>query len=67
MDLDEEVLNKEGRLALGIDKIENIKIRNLTFSYPTNPKVVLKNINLDINKGERIAIVGAMDREKVPL
>lgn len=59
LDLDEEVLNKEGRLALGIDKIENIKIRNLTFSYLTNPKVVLKNINLDINKGERIAIVGA--------
>jgi ABC-type multidrug transport system fused ATPase/permease subunit len=57
--LDEEVLNKEGRLALGVDKIENIKIRNLTFSYPTNSKVVLKNINLDIHKGERIAIVGA--------
>ncbi|AST00715.1 MULTISPECIES: ABC transporter ATP-binding protein [Geobacillus] len=57
--LDEEVLDKGDRFVSGIDKIENIKIRNLTFRYPTKPKVVLKNINLDINKGERIAIVGA--------
>ncbi|MBW9173853.1 ABC transporter ATP-binding protein [Clostridium estertheticum] len=41
-----------------IDFIENIKIKNLTFKYPTASKEVLKNINLDIKKGERIAIVG---------
>ncbi|GIW64814.1 MAG: ABC transporter ATP-binding protein [Patescibacteria group bacterium] len=35
-----------------------IEFRNVSFSYPESKKVVLKNINLKINKGENIALVG---------
>ncbi|MBX4271914.1 ABC transporter ATP-binding protein [Clostridium estertheticum] len=55
--LPEEQSNKT-LIGNNIDFIENIKIKNLTFKYPTASKEVLKNINLDIKKGERIAIVG---------
>ncbi|GAA0068561.1 ABC transporter ATP-binding protein [Clostridium sardiniense] len=67
LDLDEEVeienLSEISKMEkseddIKINYIKNIKIKNLTFSYPTNPKVVLNNINLEINKGERVAIVG---------
>lgn len=34
------------------------EIRNLSFRYPTAEKMTLKNINLDIYKGEFFAIVG---------
>jgi len=41
-----------------MDKGPEIKIQNVNFSYPNNDIVVLKNINLAINSGEKIAIVG---------
>lgn len=41
-----------------MDDIEgNISLKNVTFSYEPN-KPVLKNINLDIKKGEMIGLVG---------
>ncbi len=43
-------------------EFENLEIKNLSFSYPNKEKgeevYVLKNINLKIKKGEKIAIVG---------
>lgn len=33
-----------------------LKITNLDYSYDTN--AVLKNINLEVNKGETVAIIG---------
>lgn len=36
-----------------------VNIQNLTYQYPTSPKPVLQNINLQINKGEFVAVVGA--------
>lgn len=41
-----------------LDKIDNIELHNLSFCYPENSKMVLKNINLRINKGETIALFG---------
>ena len=41
-----------------IDEINTIELKNLNFSYPGNPKKILKNINLNINKGETIALFG---------
>lgn len=41
-----------------IHEINTIELKNLNFSYPGNPKKVLKNINLKINKGETIALFG---------
>lgn len=35
-----------------------IEFKNVTFKYPNTDKVVLKNFNLTINPGEKIAIVG---------
>lgn len=44
-----------------------IKIKNLTFKYPSNPKEVLKNINLNIAKGETIGIMGGVGSGKTTL
>lgn len=39
-----------------INKVAEVK--NLNFKYPTSEKMILKNINFDIYKGEFFAIVG---------
>ena len=36
-----------------------LSIKNLSYSYPEKSKTTLKNINLKINKGEKIGIAGA--------
>ncbi|EKE21272.1 MAG: hypothetical protein ACD_7C00299G0003 [uncultured bacterium] len=36
-----------------------LNIKNLSYSYPEKSKTTLKNINLDIIKGEKIGIAGA--------
>lgn len=45
------ILTKEKAFSL-------IKFNNVSFSYPNSEKIVLKNINLQIKKGENIALVG---------
>ena len=40
------------------EKEKVAEIKNLSFKYPTLDKMTLKNINLDIYKGEFLAIVG---------
>ncbi|XP_069683614.1 ATP-dependent translocase ABCB1 [Periplaneta americana] len=38
----------------------NISFRNVHFEYPTRPDVkILQGLNLDINRGEKVAIVGS--------
>ncbi|MGM0840244.1 MAG: ABC transporter ATP-binding protein [Bacillota bacterium] len=44
-----------------------ISINNLTFSYPGSDQNSLKNINLDIKAGEKIAIVGGNGSGKTTL
>lgn len=41
-----------------INDFKIIEVRNLSFKYPKSEKEILKNINLDIEKGASIAIVG---------
>jgi len=41
-----------------LDGGPEIEFNNVTFSYPSNEKKVIKNFNLKIKKGEKIAIVG---------
>jgi len=43
---------------LQADKNHNVKITKLYFKYQSSLKFVLKNISLEINKGEKIALVG---------
>ena len=57
MDGDSEI--DEGKSALTADDIEgNIEFREIDFSYVEGQKV-LKNFNLSVKKGQKIAIVGA--------
>lgn len=39
-------------------EINDIELKDLSFSYPGSSKKILKNINLTINKGETIALFG---------
>ena len=51
-------------------KTENkgtIRFRNVSFKYPGNSTSVLKDINLDIKKGETIAVIGATGSGKTTL
>jgi len=48
---------KSGEYKFNHEKIESIELKNVCFSYEEN-KPVLKNINMKINKNEKIAIVG---------
>lgn len=41
-----------------MEEIKNIEIKDLSFTYPTSEKRSLKNISLDIYKGEFITICG---------
>jgi len=36
----------------------HIKLNNISFSYPNSEKLILKDLNLEIRSGEKIAIVG---------
>lgn len=46
------------RENIKISYINNIEIKNLSYKYQNQSKYVLKNINLSLNKGDIIAIVG---------
>ena len=54
-----------------LEKIEafkdKIQISKLNFSYSNSSKNILSNINLDINKGEKIAFVGTSGSGKTTL
>lgn len=45
----------------------NIRIRNLSFSYPNSSKKVLKNINLEIGQGKTLGILGRSGSGKTTL
>ena len=39
-------------------KLESLQLLNVFYKYPKSQKYVLKNINLTINKGDKIGIIG---------
>ena len=49
------------------EKDGNIVIENLTFTYPENEKPVLENVNLRIQKGSSVGIVGVTGAGKTTL
>ncbi|MBO5479146.1 MAG: ABC transporter ATP-binding protein [Clostridia bacterium] len=45
----------------------NIEIKDLSFNYPENIEMVLNHINLKINKGETLGIIGTIGSGKTTL
>jgi ABC-type multidrug transport system fused ATPase/permease subunit len=48
-------------------EIKTIEFKNVSFKYPGSEKYVLHNISFDINKGEKISIVGLNGAGKTTL
>ena len=68
MELEEKHNRNEKRAYLNdIEKPCEIKLENLSYKYPKADNPTLKNINLTIRKGEKIAIVGLNGAGKTTL
>ena len=52
------VLKEEGGLVVDLEKPYSIEFKNVSYKYPQAENYVLKNINIKIEEGEKIAIVG---------
>ena len=53
--------------ATNIEGSISISFKNVTFKYPSSQSNILENINLDISKGEKVAIVGKSGSGKTTL
>ena len=62
--LEEKPLVSEGNKIKEFD-FENVKIKNLSFGY--NDDLILKDINLEINKGEIVGIIGSSGSGKTTI
>lgn len=50
-----------GNIALKSSTMENFKnisVKNVFFTYPGTNRIILKNVNLEINRGESVCVVG---------
>ena len=57
LDQDETLPEKKG--AIELQPLEtSIHVENVSFNYRNNKRSILRNIDLDVNKGETIALVG---------
>ncbi len=59
-----DTYRKEGKK---LEKIDKIEIRNLFYSYGNNERLAIDNINMTINKGDKIGIVGKVGSGKTTL
>jgi len=59
-----DTYKKDGKNLNIINKIE---IKNLSYSYNDNESLAINNINMQINKGEKIGIVGQVGSGKTTL
>ncbi len=59
-----DTYKKEGKKLKKVDKIE---IKNLCYSYESNGKLAIDNINMTINSGDKIGIVGKVGSGKTTL
>lgn len=65
-ELEPEKINE--KISINKEKLEgNINIKDLNFSYPGIIDKALKNINIEINKGETLGIIGTIGSGKTTL
>lgn len=65
--LETYLIEEEKNNGEPIKSFESIILKNVSFSYLETGQPVIKNINLEINKGETIAIVGASGSGKTTI
>jgi ATP-binding cassette subfamily B protein len=66
--MDEEVEIKDADDAIAVPKVKgNIKFDHVSFHYKEDDENVLTDINLDVNEGENIALVGPSGAGKTTL
>lgn len=58
LELKNTIISSEEPIATSDNLEEKISVRNLYFTYPNTDKQILKNINIDVDSGKIIAIVG---------
>ncbi len=62
----DEYFPKEEGVAIDLESV-TIELLNVSFKYPNSDKYVLENINLKLNSGERLALVGINGSGKTTL
>jgi len=65
-DLEKEPIYKNTINPFAISHTNSIEIRNMTFSYEKNVDI-LKSINMNIEKGKKVALIGASGSGKTTL
>ncbi len=66
MDTKPDITDSENAKELRNVKGE-IELRNVSFNYPDNEKIVLSDINIHIGEGENVALVGASGSGKTTI
>lgn len=62
-----KVLSKPGALVAPRRIQKGFEFRNVSFSYPGNPRQILRDINFSLEPGERIALVGENGQGKTTI
>ena len=65
--LEREKISVKGNLQNEEGIKGNIEIKDLTFNYPEHIETVLNNINITVNKGETLGIIGTIGSGKTTL
>lgn len=53
-----DCIKEKGSKEIGVKDLEVFEFKNVYFKYPRTEEYVLKNINFEIRRGEKISIVG---------
>lgn len=65
--LDQSTVAEERQYNVNINQIPLVQLRNVTYRYKDATQNALNNINLDINEGDNIALVGSSGAGKSTL
>lgn len=59
--------NYEEENKISISEINKVEVKNLNYRYPVNKKYTLKNISFEIQKNEKVGIIGLFGSGKTTL